>query len=86
MQQVVVKRRGFVFQTGLDHKQIATHAVQTLLVGQGQGSPIVRHGGIEVHQVVAVEDDFLHINFYPAHPQGMKKTKVLAVHGGGFVR
>jgi hypothetical protein len=28
----------------------------------------------------------LHIDLNPAHTQGMEKAKVLAVHGGGFVR
>jgi hypothetical protein len=35
---------------------------------------------------VTIEDDFLHIDLNPAHTQGMEKAKVLAVHGGGFVR
>jgi len=28
----------------------------------------------------------LHVDLNPAHSQGMEKAKVLAVHGGGFVR
>ena len=70
-EHVVVLGRCVVFQAGLFDIQIATQLMHGVFVRNGQRAPIVRHGGIKVHQVVAIEDNFLQVYLYPAHPQAV---------------
>ena len=59
IQPIVVLGRRVVFQAGFFDVQITAQLVHGVFIGNGQCAPIVRHGGVEVHQVVAVEDNFL---------------------------
>ena len=52
--------------------------VHRLFVGQGQRAPVVGDRGVEIHQVVGVEHDLLHVHFGPAHAQAVEETEVVA--------
>ena len=62
--------------------QVALQRVHGGLIGQLEGAPIVGNGRVKVHQIVAVEDDLLHVHFDPAHPQAVEKAVVLAGQSG----
>ena len=81
VQQVFQLRRGVVFQRGLLDVDVAPQRHHAGLVGQGQRAPVVHHGGVDVHQVVGVEDDFLHVHLGPAHAQAVKAAEIGALHG-----
>src|SRR5690606_39280243 len=49
--------------------------------GQTRVSPVFSKADVEVQHVIAVEDDFLHIDFRPANSKTMRKGEVLALHG-----
>ena len=63
------------------HVQVALQLVHRLLVRQRQRAPVVGHRGVEVHQVVRVEDDLLHVHLGPAHAQAVEEAEVVACHG-----
>ncbi len=80
VEQVVDPRRRMEFDRGLLHVQVAVEPLHRLLVRQRQRAPVVGHRGVEIHQIVRVEDDLLHVHFGPAHAQAVEKTEVLS-HG-----
>ena len=51
-------------------------------VRQRQRAPVAGDGGVEVHQVVAVEDDLLRVDLGPAHAQAVEEAEVGTFHGG----
>lgn len=79
---VVHARRGVELHRGLDHVQVAAQAVHGLLVGQRHRAPVVGDGGVEIHQVVGVEDDLLHVHLGPAHAQAVEETEIGTAHLG----
>ena len=81
VEHVVDARRCAKVDRRLAHVQVAAHRVHRLLVRQRQRAPVVGDGGVEVHQVVRVEDDLLHVDFGPAHAQAVEEAEVLAFVG-----
>jgi hypothetical protein len=78
---VVGPGRGMELDDGLFHVQIAFEVLHRRLIGQPDRAPVVGDGRVEVHQVMGVEDDLLHVHLGPAHPQAVKKAEILAFHG-----
>src|SRR6185369_8871004 len=60
--------------------EVAAEQPHRLVVRQGQYPPVFSHCRVDVHQVMGVEHDLLHVHFGPVHPQAMKKTEVLSFH------
>jgi hypothetical protein len=58
LQKIVHLGAGVVLDAGLFHEQITAQLVHGLGVRHGQLTPVIGHGRVEVHQVMAVEDDF----------------------------
>jgi hypothetical protein len=81
IQPVVHQRRGVEFHGRLLQVDVAFQQVHGLLVRHRQRPPVIGHRGVEVHQVVGVEDDFLHVHLGPAHAQTVEESEVLLVHG-----
>ena len=50
-----------------------------------QRAPVAGDRGVEVHQVVAVEDDLLGVDLGPAHAQALEETEVGTLHGRSAV-
>ena len=86
VEQVVDSRRGLEIDRRLAHVEIAFERVHGLFVGQRQRTPVVGDRGVEVHEVVGVEDDLLHVHLGPAHAQAMEEAEVGTLHGGPFWR
>ena len=80
VQKIVHLCAGVVFNAGFLDVQIAAQRVHGFGIRHGQRTPVVGHSGVEVHQVVAVEHDLLHVHLDPAHAQAMRKTEVLSFH------
>ena len=78
---VVDEGRRMELHRSLLHIQVTAQLLHGRLVRQRQCAPVIGDGGIEIHQVVRVENDFLHVHFGPAHTQPVGKTKVLSIHG-----
>ena len=85
VQHIVVVGRRVVFQGGLLDIHVSAQCCHALLIGHGQRPPVVPHGGVQVHQVVGVKHNALHVHLSPTDPQSVKKTKVgaLQCHGVG---
>ncbi len=82
LQPLVVARRACVLERGLAHVQIPLQPLHGVVVRQRQRAPVAGHGGVEVHEVVAIEDDLLHVHLRPAHAQGVEEAKVAAMFHG----
>ena len=54
--------------------------------GIAERAPVAGDRGVEVHQVVAVEDDLLRVDLGPAHAQALEEAEVRTLHGEGGVR
>ena len=67
LELIVVARRAFVLERGLAYVEVAAERLHRGLVGQRHGAPIAGQRGVEVHQVVSVENDLLHVDFGPAN-------------------
>ena len=77
---VVHFRAGVVLDAGLFDEQVTTQLVHGFGVWHGQLPPIVGDRGVKVHEVVAIEDDLLHVHLDPAHAHAVRKTEILAFH------
>jgi hypothetical protein len=75
-----------VFQGGFFNVQLAAQYMESCFVGQRNTPPICRDGCIDVSQVMAIENNFLHVNFGPSHAQTMEKTEITSLHGDVFLR
>ena len=80
VQPVVHARGGVELHRRLLHVEVALQLVHALLVRHRQRPPVVRHRRVEVHQVVGVEDDLLHVHFRPADAQPVEETEVFSFH------
>ena len=79
--QVVQAGRGVVLQAALLDIEVALQRGHRRRIGQGHGAPPAADGGVDVHQVVAVEDDLLGVDLGPAHTQALEVAEVGT--GGG---
>ena len=84
IEKIVHFGAGVVLDTGLFDEQVTTQLVHGFSVWHGQLAPIVGHSSVKVHEVVAIEDDLLHVDFNPAHAHTVRKTEILAFHGFNF--
>ena len=72
VQQVVIARRAKVVDRSLAQVDVVGVAVDVpVRVGQADGAPVFRNRDVDVVEVVAVEDDLLHVDFRPAHAQAV---------------
>ena len=74
VEQVVVARRAVVFQRRLAHEQVSAERCHRLVVRHRHRPPVAGDRGVDVHQVVAVEDDLLHVHLGPAHAQTIEEA------------
>ena len=72
-----------VFQCGFFNVQLAAQNVKGSFVRQSNTAPVSGDRGIQVGQVMAIEHNFLHVNFGPPHAKSVKKTEVTAFHEWG---
>ena len=77
---VVKPGRACVFQARFFDIQVAAQHVHRLFIRQSKSPPVFGNGSVKIHQVVGVEDNFLHVYFYPANPQWVKKSKIIFCH------
>jgi hypothetical protein len=82
VEHVVVAGRALVLDRRLAHEQVAAQVVHRLRVRHRERAPVAGNRGVEVHQVVPVEDDLLGIDLGPADAQAVEKSEFGSVHGG----
>mmetsp|Transcript_5237 Transcript_5237/g.19599 ORF Transcript_5237/g.19599 Transcript_5237/m.19599 type:complete len:426 (+) Transcript_5237:594-1871(+) len=81
VQPVVVAGRAAVVQRCTAHIEVAAELLHRVGIGDGQRPPIAADRGVQIGEVVAVEDDALGIDLGPAHAQGLEVAEVGALHG-----
>jgi hypothetical protein len=76
VEHVVVAGRSHVLELGLAHEQVAVEARHGLGVGHAERPPVAGDGGVEVHEVVAVEDDSLGVDLGPADAEPLDRSGI----------